>query len=220
MKRLMMLILVTAALLVSVPSAASAGVPADPRITAAVAAWKNQPVYVDPQHTLLVGDQVQPMIERIRQAEVPVYLAVLPSGTWFREKGDTELLAGWLANANGKPGIYLLMDGDMTYGAKHLVRAYAPRSAYGDFRRESLTQQLSKYLDAVRVGDAYKPSAARTEPLPPRPEPTYTREQFTTGKAIRNGLGGLAFGLFGGAFVAGCVLGLAALVARRGGGRL
>ncbi|WP_020389118.1 hypothetical protein [Kribbella catacumbae] len=219
MKRLAMLLAVVL-LLVSLPSTASAKIPADPRITAAVAAWKNQPVYVDPQYTLLVGDQVQPMIERIRQVELPVYVAVVPSGSWFQEKGDTELLAGWLANANGKRGIYLVMNGDTTYGAEHLVRAYGPTYTYGDSRREPMSQQLSKYLEAVKMRDRYEPSAARTEPLPPRAEPTYTRKPFTTGMAIRNGLGGLVFGLFGGALVAGCVLGLAALVARRGGGRL
>ena len=219
MKRLAML-LAAVALLVSLPSTASARIPTDPRLTAAVAAWKNGPVYVDPQYTLLVGDQVQPLIERIRQAELPVYVAVLPSGTWFQEKGDTELLAGWLANANGKPGIYLVMDGDSTYGAEHLVRADGIGHTYSTARDETLTQQLSEYLEAVRVRDRYEPKAARTEPNPPREERTYPREPFTVGKAIGNGIGGLMLGLMGGGLLAGCVLGLAALVARRGGGRL
>lgn len=218
MKRLALLLAVIA-LLVSVPATASAKIPTDPRITAAVAAWTTTTVYVDPQYTSLVGDQVQPMVERIQKAELPVFVAVLPTGTWFQEKGDTELLAGWLATANGKPGIYLVMDGNTTYGAEHLVRTDDPGHTYST-SKESMAQQLSEYLDAVRVRDRWEPSAARTEPLPPREKPTYTPERFTTGDAIGNGVGGLFLGLFGGALLAVCVLGLAALVAPRGGGRL
>ncbi|MEV8377802.1 hypothetical protein AB0P21_33995 [Kribbella sp. NPDC056861] len=219
MKRLALL-LAAVALLVSLPSTASARIPTDPRVTAAVAAWKTTPVYVDPQYAAEVGDQVAPLIERIRKSELAVFIAVIPSGTWFQEKGDTELLAGWLANANGKPGIYLVMDGDITYGAEHLVRAYGPSRTYSSARDATMTDQLSEYLDAVRVRDRYEPKAARTEPLPPREERSYEPEPFTTGGAIKNGLGGLMLGLMGGALLAGCVLGLAALVARRGGGRL
>jgi hypothetical protein len=216
-----MLLLAAVALLVSVPSAASAAtVPTDPRITAAVAAWKNRPVYVDPQYTSVAGDdQVDAMSDRIRSTELPVFVAVVSSGDWFQEKGDAQLLAGWLAHANGKPGIYLVMDGDTTYGATHLVRADGPTYTYAR-REESMDKQLSGYLNTVRVADRYEPAAARTKPHPPTPERTYTREPFTVGKAIAHGFGGLLLGLFGGALVAGCVLGLAALVARRGGGRL
>jgi len=219
MKRLLMLALVTVALLVSVPSTASAKIPADLRVTAAVAAWKSQPVYVDPQYSVLVGDEVKSMIERIRQAEVPVYVAVVPGGDWFQEKGDTEMLAGWFAHANGKPGVYLVMNGDTTYGAEHLIRGYGPTYTYGS-REESMTQQLSTYLNRVRLSDDEEPVAARVEPLPSRPVRTATPEPFSIGKAIGSGAGGVVIGLFGGGFLAGCVLGVAALVARRGGGQL
>jgi hypothetical protein len=215
-----MLLLAVVALVVSLPSTASAKIPADPRVTAAVAAWKSQPLYVDPQYLSVVGDQSQSMIDRIRQSALPVFVAVIPSGAWFQEKGDTEMLAGWLAAANGKPGIYLVMDGGSTFGAEHLVRAYGPTHTYADSRKHSMTEQLSAYLERIRERDGYEPKAARTEPLPPREERTYPQERFTAGKAIGNGVGGLLLGLLGGALVAGCVLGLAAMVARRGGGRL
>lgn len=216
-----MLLLAVVALLVSVPSTASAAtVPTDPRITAAVAAWKNRPVYVDPQYVSVAGvDQLDAMSDRIRSTELPVFVAVVSTGDWFQEKGDAQLLAGWLAHANGKPGIYLVMDGDTTHGATHLVRADGPTSTYAR-REESMDTQLSGYLNTVRVNDRYEPAAARTQPLPPRPERTYTREPFTVGKALANGFGGFVLGLLGGPLVAGCVLLLAAVVARRGGGRL
>lgn len=224
MKRLALL-MAAVALLVSLPVTAFAGVPADPRITAAVAAWRTGPVYVDPQYASLAGvDQVRALSERARQSELAVFVAVVPSGAWFQEKGDAALLAGWLATANGKPGIYLVMDGDTTYGADHLIRAHSPGHTYADYSKEAgkepLLSQLSAYLDAVRVRDSYDPDPARTKPLPPREERTYTDDPFTVGGAIRNGIGGGVLGLMGGALLAGCVLGLAALVARRGGGRL
>ncbi|WBQ05753.1 hypothetical protein [Kribbella sp. CA-293567] len=219
MKRLTMLLLAVAALLVSAPATASAKIPADPRVTAAVAAWKSQPLYVDPQYASVVGDQGPSMIERIRQSNLPVFVAVLPTGSWFQERGDIEMLAGWLAHANGKPGIYLVMDGDRTFGAEHLVRAYGPSYTYSA-RDESMSQQLSVFLDRIRERDGYEPKAARTQPLPPPEERVRPRERFTAGKAIGNGAGGLIIGLMGGALLAGCVLGLAAVVARRGGGRL
>lgn len=216
-----MLLLAAVALLIWVPSTASAAVvPTDPRITAAVAKWKIGPVYVDPQYTSVAGDdQVIAMTDRISQTELPVYVAVVSTGEWFQEKGDAQLLAGWLAAANGKPGIYLVMDGDTTYGATHLVRADGPSYLFAR-REESMDKQLSSYLNTVRVDDRFEPAAARTQPLPSRPERTYTREPFTVGKAVANGFGGLVLGLLGGAVVAGCVLILAAVVARRGGGRL
>lgn len=216
-----MLLLAAVALVVSVPSSASAAVPTDLRVTAAVAEWKKRPVYVDPQYASLAGeDEIRAMTERIRQTELPVYVAVVSSGDWFQEKGDTELLAGWLAHANGKPGMYLVMNGDTTFAAMHLVRADGPNYTYARGRGDSLDKQLSSYLNTVRVNDRYAAKPARTEPLPPRPTRTYTPEPFTVGAALANGFGGLVLGLLGGAVLAGCVLGLAAVVARRGGGRL
>ncbi|GAA1566587.1 hypothetical protein GCM10009789_20110 [Kribbella sancticallisti] len=218
-RRLTVLLLAAIGLLVCAPATAWS-IPTDPRVAAAVEAWKDQPVYVDPQYAVTVNDeQVRAMVERIGRSDTRVFVAVVPSGAWFQEKGDTAMLAGWLATANGKPGIYLVMDGGTTTGVDHLVRAYSPRSTYGG-SRESMEQQLSKYLEGVRLNDRYEAEPARTEPLPPREERTYTPERFTVGKAIGNGVGGVFFGLFGGAVLAGCVLGLAALVARRGGGRL
>jgi hypothetical protein len=218
MRRLTLLLLAAVGLLVCAPTTAWS-IPADPRVTAAVAAWKSQPVYVDPQYASITDEHLPAMLDRIGKSSLPVFVAVIPNGAWFQEKGDTELLAGWLATANAKPGIYLVMDGDYTTGVEHLVRAAGPGRTYGD-SRESIAQQLSAHLDAVRLSERYDAEPARTEPLPPREAPTYTREKFTAGKAIGNGIGGAMLGLFGGAALAACVLGLAALVARRGGGRL
>jgi hypothetical protein len=212
---------------VGLPSSAWA-VPTDPRITAAVETWEYKPLYVDPQYSSLVGSQEAQVIQRLRDFGVPVYVAAMPTGTWFQEKGDTELLAGWLAAANGKAGIYLVMDGSNTTGVAHEVHAWGPRSTWGG-ADESLDDQLATYLDRVKVGDRYEAEPARTEPLPPAPERTSSRERFTAGKAIGNGVGGGVLGLVGGAILAGGVLGVAALVAmlvaaalnaRRGGGRL
>lgn len=218
MRRLALLLLAAVGLMLIAPSTAWS-IPADPRVTAAVEAWKTGPVYVDPQYAQTADGQLDGMVERLGKSNLSVYVAVVPSGAWFQEKGDTALLAGWLANANAKPGLYLVMDGDTTTGVDHLVHAAGPGHTYG-LSKDSLVQQLSEYLDGVRVSDRYDAEPARTKPLPPGKERTYEREKFTVGKAIGNGLGGVALGLFGGALLAGCVLGVAALVARRAGGRL
>lgn len=199
--------------LVCVPAVAVGAVPVDPRITAAVRAWKIQPVYVDPEFASLAD--VQPMLEQIRSAKVPVYVAVVPTGEWFLEKDDPELLAGWLANANDKPGIYLVMDGYSTRGAEHRIAAYAPGSSWAKDPDQTMSSRLADYLADVRVDDRYDAKPARTTPYVPGPEPERKPERFTVGKAIGNGLGGAALGLTGGAILAGVVLGAAALVGGR-----
>ncbi|WP_432943158.1 hypothetical protein ACQPXM_39815 [Kribbella sp. CA-253562] len=212
--------LALAAVVLALPATAWGTTPTDPRITAAVAAWKDQPVYVDPQYDSQYSyDQVAAMRSRIASMDLPVYVAVVPTGAWFQEKGDTELLAGWLATANGKPGIYVVMDDYLTTGVEHLVPVYAPSRGYGS-SKESKSQQLSDYLDEVETGDRYKAKPARTEPLPPREERDSPPERFTVGKAIGNGVGGVVIGLMGGALLAAIVLGVAALVAVRRGGRV
>lgn len=217
-RRTGLLLLAVAALVLCLPVNAWS-VETDPRITAAVAAWKDQPVYVDPQYAEEVdAAQVEKMVARIATSPVPVFVAVVPTGEWYQEKGDTALLAGWMAAANGKPGLYLVLEDYLTTGVDHLVKAYAPRTGYVD-SKASPADQLSKYLDDVKVGDRYEAEPARTTPLPPREDRPSEPERFTLGKAIGNGVGGAVIGLMGGALLAGVVLVVAALVARRGGGR-
>ncbi|WP_233712410.1 hypothetical protein [Kribbella turkmenica] len=192
--------------------------PPDPRITAATAAWANDPLYVDPDYTSVVdATQAAEMLRAIESAPVPVYVAVVPTGEWFPEEGDTELLAGRLAAANGKPGVYVVMDGTTTYGTEHEVKAYARASDYAE-ANQSMGSQLADYLANVKADDRYDAKPARTEPLPPRPERTSEPDRFTTRDAIGNGLGGGVLGLMSGALLAGVVLGVAAMVARRAGG--
>ncbi|WP_328330872.1 hypothetical protein OHA70_09930 [Kribbella sp. NBC_00382] len=220
MKRLGLLVLAGLFLFfTSVLPASAAGIPSDPRVTAAVAAWKTTPLYVDPLYSSL---DTKGVVERVSSAQVPVYVALVPTGTWFQEKGDTVLLAGWLAAANGKPGIYLVVDGYTVMGAAHLVAAQAYGSATYATKDESVAGQVGDYLDTVRFSDRYEKEPARTTPQPPRPERTYDRDEdrFTVKSAIGNSLGGLTLGLLGGALLAVPVLGLAALVAHRRGGRL
>ncbi|MEV6284292.1 hypothetical protein [Kribbella sp. NPDC051770] len=217
LRRACALALAAVVLVIGLPATAWSAVPTDPRITAAVAAWKDQPVYVDPQYTSAYADQVEAMQARIATSPVPVYVAVVPTGTWYLEKGDTELLAGWLATANGKPGLYLVMEDWIATGIEHQVHAWGPSRTYGD-SKQTPAQLLGEYLDEVKVNDRYDADPARTEPLPPREDgPDSPPERFTVGKAIGNGVGGGLIGLMGGALVAALVLGLAALVARRGG---
>lgn len=216
MRRLFLLLLAT--ILWLVPSAAWAAVPSDPRVTAAAAAWATQPLYVDPDYASLVdAEQTAELLREIEAAPVPVYVAVIPTGEWFPEKGDTALLAGWLAAAHQKPGLYVVMDGDMTYGVEHNIAAWTIDRMLAE-AREPMSSQLSAFLGKVKVGDKYSAKPARTEPYPPRQEPTYPEERFTLGKAIGNGAGGAVLGLMGGSLLAGVVLGVAALVARRRGG--
>lgn len=221
MKRLVLLLAATV-LALSVPAAAAhpAAVPSDPRVTAAVEAWTKQPLYVDPRYssTVSAGDAAQ-MLATIRSAPVPVFVAVVPTGEWFQEKGDTRLLAGWLATANRQRGVYVVMEGRITRGVDHLLRAYAPSATYGS-SRESMADQLREYLAEVKVGDQYELEPARTEPLPPRPERTSPPERFTVGKALGNGLGGVVVGLMGGALLAGVVLAVSALTGKGRGGPL
>ncbi len=216
MRRVMMLLIATVAVL-WVPATATAAVPADPRITAAVEAWRTTPLYVDPDFTSVAD--VGPMLAEIRTAPVAVYVAVVPTGGWFQEKGDGELLAGWLANANGKPGVYVVMDGDDTYGVVHLIRAYAPGWSWASGGDQSMSSQLAQSLKRVELNDRNDAEPARTTPRTPRPEAGSEPERVTTGDAIRSGLGGGALGMLGGALLAGVVLGVSALVGPRRGGR-
>jgi hypothetical protein len=205
MRRLALLLVATVYLLTGTASAAT---PADPRITAAVAAWATEPLYVDPDFSS-VADRAE-TLQVISGAKVPVFVAVVPFGEWFPEQGDTTMLAGRMAAANGKPGLYVVMDGDRSYGAMHQLGAYAPSWTYGE-RDESLSKQLSEYLDGVREYRSSTPKPARTAPLPPEPERTYPEEKFTVGKAIGNGVGGAVLGLMGGGILGGIVLIVAAL---------
>ncbi|MGW1341762.1 hypothetical protein ACWCOV_11955 [Kribbella sp. NPDC002412] len=215
MKRLLLLLVATMFL---VPGVARAAAPADPRVTAAKAAWATSPLYVDPDYAAVVGEtQSAELLREINAAPLPVYVAVVPTGEWFEERGDTALLAGWLAAANGKPGLYVVMDGDTTHGVEHEIAAWAPESTWAE-ARQSVPGQLAEYLEDVKVDDRYDAKPARTEPTPPRPETTSSDEPFTVGKAIGNGVGGGVLGLMGGASLAAVVLGVAALVARRRGG--
>ncbi|NEA36107.1 hypothetical protein [Streptomyces sp. SID13031] len=218
MRRLLLLVLAGLFLFfTSVVPASAAEVPTDLRVTAAVAAWKSTPLYVDPQYGSM---DTKGVVERLASAEVPVYVAVLPTGAWFQEKGDTVRLAGWLAVSNGKPGLYLVVDDSTVIGATHLIAASSPGTTYAA-RDESLAGQVGDYLDATTVNDRYEKKPARTAARPPTSEPSYERDnRFTAKSAIGNSLGGLTLGLLGGAILATPVLGLAALIAHRRGGRL
>lgn len=201
--------------------ASAADFRSDPRVVAAVATWKTSPLYVDPLYAGSKGfspEQVQQAVSRIAKAPVPVFVAVLPTGTWFPEQKDTVRLAGWLAVTNGKPGIYVVVDNYTATGVDHLVKVRMQGRTYKDSSASTVADQVSTYLDTVELTD-YGAVPARTDALPDRPEPTYEPEKFTTGKAIGNGLGGFTLGLIGGSLLALPVLGLAAFVARRRGGR-
>jgi hypothetical protein len=213
MRRLILLLMATVVLLTGTAWAAT---PTDPRITAAVAAWAQEGLYVDPDFAS-VADRNE-TLQVISNAKVPVFVAVVPFGEWFPEKGDTTLLAGRLAAANGKPGVYVVMDGDRSYGVAHQLGVYAPTWTYAD-GKEPLSQQLSKYLDGVEESKYSTPKPARTESLPPEPERTYPEEKFTVGKAIANGLGGTVLGVMGGGLLGGIVLIVAALARPRRKGR-
>ena len=204
-------------------TASAADFRSDPRVTAAVAAWKTNHVYVDPLFAGSEGFEAEPLgqlADRIAKAPVPVYVAALPTGQWFPEKDDVVRLAGWLAVTNDKPGLYLVLDGHSTSGAAHLVAIGIPRTTYATSSNATAADEVATYLDQVEVGDRYERSAARSEPLPELPERTYEPDRFTPAKAIGNGLGGFTIGLLGGGILALPVLGLAALVARRRGGLL
>lgn len=200
MRRLLLLLAATVVLLTGTAWAAT---PTDPRVGGAVAAWAVRPLYVDPDYVTLADSNE--MLKVISATKVPVFVAVVPTGEWFPEKGDTELLAGRMAAANGKPGIYVVMDGDRTYGVANQVAAYAPSWTYPD-GKESLSKQLSKYLDGIGTAPDSTPEPARTTPTPPEAEPPTYEDKFTVGRAIRNGLGGIVFGLFGGGVLGGLVL--------------
>lgn len=205
---------------VGVPADARAGVgtvPADPRIAAAVTAWKTSPLYVDRLFAGSLGSQESDLRRQIAAMPLPVYVAVVPHGEWFAEKGDTVRLAGWLATANGKPGVYVVVNRTDATGAAHLVRAYAPTRAY-DAKEHNPPAQLEAYLEAIEPKDRLDAGPARTAALPERPERVYEPERFTVGSALANGLSGFMIGAIGGALAAGLLVPLAALVGRRRGG--
>jgi hypothetical protein len=214
MKRLVVLLVLTAVLL----TGRAWGATADPRVAAATAAWAHNGLYVDPDFAS-VADSNE-LLSVIKAAKVPVYVAVVPTGHWFPEAGDEPLLAGRLAAANGKPGLYVVMDGYTVWGAVHELRADAPGTSYSTDLHAPLSKQLGEYLDRLRVDDRYEPEPARTTPYPPDdPDPSYPDEKFTLGKAIGNGLGAGVLGLLGGLVLGLIVLGIALGVARQRKGR-
>ena len=209
MRRIVLLLAATLVLLTGTAWAAD-----DPRVSGAVAAWAHEPLYVDPDFASIADSNE--MLRVIAAVKVPVFVAVVPTGEWFPEKGDTALLAGRMAAANGKPGIYVVTDGDRTYGVANQVAAYAPSWTYPD-GQESLSQQLREYLDGVEQTKYSTPEPARTTPTPtPGPDPSYSGDdKFTVGKAIGNGLGGTAVGMIGGGVLGGIVLIVAAIATPR-----
>ncbi|HZX05981.1 hypothetical protein [Kribbella sp.] len=212
MRRLLLLLTATVVLLTGTAWAAT---PTDPRITGAVAEWAKRPLYVDPDY-VSIADQDQ-VLKVLAGSKFPTYVAVVPTGEWFPERGDTALLAGRLAVANGKPGVYLVMDGDRTYGVAHEIAAYAPSWTYST-GKQSLSSQLADYLDGMKQYTSSTPEPARTTPTPtptPEPESTSSEDRFTVGRALANGAGGTAFGMFGGGILGGLVLLVAAIATPR-----
>ncbi|MFF0265774.1 hypothetical protein [Kribbella sp. NPDC004536] len=207
MRRLILLLAATLFLLTSPAWAAG-----DPRVDDAVAAWARGPLYVDPDFVSIADSNE--MVRVIAAVKVPVFVAVVPTGEWFPEKGDTELLAGRLAAANGKPGVYVVMDGDRTYGVANQVAAYAPDWTYPD-GEESLSRQLREYLDGVGPTKYGTPEPPRTTPTPAPESSSSGDDRFTAGKAIGNGLGGTAVGMIGGGVLGGIVLIVAAVATPR-----
>lgn len=206
MRRLVLLLVAT---VFALTGSAQAATPADSRIAAAVATWAERPLYVDPDF-ISVTDSAE-TLRVISGAKHPVFVAVVPSGEWFPEKGDTKLLAGRLAAANGKPGLYVVMDGSRTDGVAHQLGVSTPSWTYGDYE-EALSKQLTEYLDGVKESTYSTPEPARTEPLPPDPEDSSPRkpEKFTVGTAIGHGAGGVVIGLICGALLGVIVLTVAA----------
>ncbi|MEU8222228.1 hypothetical protein [Kribbella sp. NPDC048915] len=210
MRRLLLLLMATGWLLTGT---ARAEVPTDPRITEAVKAWAIEPLYVDPEFSSVV-DRAE-TLKVISDSTVPVFVAVVPYGEWFQEKGDAVLLAGWMAAANDKPGLYVVMDGRRSYGAAHRVDVRVWSWGYQK-DKESLSRQLSGFLGEVRETNNRTPEPARTEPTPPpAPEQPEPPKKFTTGMAIRNGLAGALLGLIGGGILGGIVLAVLAFTGRR-----
>ncbi|HWD84005.1 MAG TPA: hypothetical protein VG497_34120 [Kribbella sp.] len=211
MRRLILLLAATLVLLTGTGAAWAAD---DPRVSGAVAAWAHEPLYVDPDFASIADGNE--MLRVISSAKVPVFVAVVPTGEWFPEQGDTELLAGRMAAANGKPGVYVVMDGDRTYGVANQVAADAPSWTSPD-GEESLSQQLREYLDGVEPTKYSTPEPARTTPTPtPVRDSSYSDDdRFTVGKAIGNGLGGTVVGLMGGGVLGGIVLIVAAIATPR-----
>ncbi|GAA1548175.1 hypothetical protein GCM10009804_00640 [Kribbella hippodromi] len=213
MRRVLLLLVVT---VFALTGTAQAATPADPRITDAVAAWKTSGLYVDPDF-VSIADRDE-TLKVIAGAKLPVYVAVLPTGRWFPEKDDTDLLAGRLAAANGKPGVYVVMDGYSSHGAANNVAARAYGSTYSK-KDQALSSQLQAYLDTVEQDARDQPRPARSEPYPERPESSYPEEKFTVGKAIGNGGGGAVLGLMGGGILGGLVLLVAAMTSGRREGK-
>ena len=161
MKRLALILLAT--IFLGGGLTASAALPADPRVTAAVAAWKTELLYVDPLYAEYVGTQDQQMrrADRDRTRRRCSSRSCRPA-TWFQEKDDTERLAGWLAVTNGKPGMYVVMDGTATTGVAHLVaRPRALRHLRGPRRQSWPTNSRSTWND-LKLSDREEAKPART----------------------------------------------------------
>ncbi|MFC0624761.1 hypothetical protein [Kribbella deserti] len=192
---------------------AAAEVPPDPRVQAAVKAWKTSPLYIDPiNEGAIPTDQKAALIAEMRAMPVPVFAAVIPNGEFFPEGEDTLRLAGWLATVNGKPGIYVVVDSSAR-GVAHLVSANAPSRAWGA-KEYTPGAQLAGYLKEIEPDAGRTPRPARTKAMPsyrdsaPRPP-----EKFTVGAALGNGFGGLMIGVILGSIVFAPLLGV--VVSRR-----
>lgn len=213
MRRLAVL-LATAFACCWLPTAAAAEVPPDARVEAAVKAWQTSPLYVAPLNEgAIPEDRAAALIARMRAMPVAVYAAVIPYGEYFPEGKDKARLAGWLATANGKPGVYVVV-GDEAVGVAHLVAVDAPERSW---RTKEYTPagELESYLDQIETDAGETPRPARTKAYPSSPEPPYEPEEFTLGAALANGFGGMALGAIGGVILAGLLLAVVALVGGR-----
>jgi hypothetical protein len=108
---------VMVALLLAVVAAAPAAAATAAQV---VAKLGQSPVYVDPGAEVDISrDQV---LERIRGAGTPIYIAVLPTSARDEFGGDPQQLAKAIANGVGQDGTYMIVSGKHFEAASNVLR--------------------------------------------------------------------------------------------------
>lgn len=164
------------------------------RVDRIVEGLRNEPLYLDPLAQNGPGELVE-VAERVEDAELPVYAAVLPMNNSDESGGEPEILAHALHHVLGEDGVYVVVDdsgesprvGAALFGVSH-GDEWDTRNAQRDVIsfREGLTtaQALDEYLDTL-VGAS--PAPGENSPPPysverranPSPEPSRWSEYFS-----------------------------------------
>jgi hypothetical protein len=150
--------LLSAALTLGAMSAGAASTSVD--LEEVVGELRSDPVYVDPDAERVLGeDEVDELRSAIRDADTPIYIAVLPAAAVDLAGGDPDEVASQLAEAVDREGTYGVVVGDsFRAGSSELPAGQAAElaadalGAEGDDTVAVLTGFVDRVSDAAASG--------------------------------------------------------------------